>query len=139
MVNATLLLYKRLTVMLKSCTLYCLEVLKASISLILFAVADLQALSPSEEKDETNKKAFATLKSTLWEWIIDHKIVKSRLINKQSTSWSKDEFEVQQRLASFPGCVGGEKRPGTDCLRMRDDFLANLSVQWPSRVRRVRV
>ena len=29
-------------------------------------------------------------------------------------------------LASYPGCVGREKRPGIDCLRMRDHSPKNL-------------
>ena len=32
-------------------------------------------------------------------------------------------------LASYPGRVGGEKRPGIDCLRMRDNSQKNLGIR----------
>ena len=32
-------------------------------------------------------------------------------------------------LASYPGRVGGEKRPGIDCLRMRDHSQKNLGIR----------
>ena len=31
-------------------------------------------------------------------------------------------------VASYLGCVGGEKRPGIDCLRMRDHSQKNLGI-----------
>jgi len=31
-------------------------------------------------------------------------------------------FKSYLRLASYPGRVGGERRPGIDCLRMRGRF-----------------
>ena len=74
MVHAALLLYRKLTVMLKSCIPHYVDVLKASISLILFAVAQLK-ICPSDEKDEIIKEAFARLKGTLWEWIVDSKVI----------------------------------------------------------------
>ena len=33
------------------------------------------------------------------------------------------------QLASYPGRVGGEKRPGIDCLRMRDHSQKNLGIR----------
>ena len=72
MVHAALLLYGKLTVMLKSCTPHYVDVLKASISLILFAVAQLKALCPS---DENVKRAFASLKGTLWNWIVNREVI----------------------------------------------------------------
>ena len=88
MVNATLYLYKQLTAMLKDCSLDNLKVLKASISLILFAVAQLQKHFLSDELDDTNKRAFASLKHTLKNWILNHKVT-------GGFSWSKEEFEVR--------------------------------------------
>ena len=72
MVHAALLLYGKLTVMLKSCTPHDVDLLKASISLILFAVARLKCLCPS---DENIKGAFASLKGALWNWIVDCKVI----------------------------------------------------------------
>ena len=72
MVHAALLLYRKLTVMLKSCTPHYVDVLKASISLILFAVAQLKTLCPS---DENTKGAFASLKGTLWNWIVNREVI----------------------------------------------------------------
>lgn len=71
-VPAALLLYRKLTVMLKSCTPHYVDVLKASISLILFAVAQLKTFCPS---DENIKGAFASLKGTLWNWIVDREVI----------------------------------------------------------------
>ena len=72
MVHAALLLHGKLTVMLKSCTPHYVDMLKASISLILFAVAQLKALCPS---DENVKRAFASLKGTLWNWIVNREVI----------------------------------------------------------------
>ena len=33
-----------------------------------------------------------------------------------------EKDEGRGGLASYPGHLGGEKRPGIDCLRMRDQF-----------------
>ena len=32
-------------------------------------------------------------------------------------------------IASYPGRVGGKKRPGIDCLRMRDNSQKNLGIR----------
>ena len=32
-------------------------------------------------------------------------------------------------LASYPGCVGGERWPGNDCLRMRDHSQKNQGIR----------
>ena len=36
---------------------------------------------------------------------------------------------VRCSLASYPGRVGGEKRPGINCLRMRDHSQKNLGIR----------
>ena len=36
---------------------------------------------------------------------------------------------VASTLASYPGRVGGERRPGIDCLRMRDHSQKNLGIR----------
>ena len=100
MMNAALLLYQRLTVMLKSCTQHYVEVLKTSISLILFAVAQLK-MCPSDEKDKIIKVAFARLKGILWEWIVDRKVIGGSMFGGSlpshyfSGGWkAKEELEV---------------------------------------------
>ena len=98
--NVALLLYQRLTIMLKSCTPHYVEVLKTSISLILFAVAQLSRCS-SDEKDEIIKEAFAHLKGTLREWIVDRKVIGGSVFGGSlptyyfSGKWkAKEELEV---------------------------------------------
>lgn len=72
MVTAALLLYRELTAKFKGCTPHHVDVLKASISLILFSVAQLKVLFSGDETDEI---AFATLKDTLWTWIVDRDVI----------------------------------------------------------------
>ena len=97
-VNAALLLYRRLTIILKGRSQHYVEVLKASISLILFAVAQLKIC---EEKDEISKEAFARLKGILWEWIVDRKVIGGSVFGGSlpshyfSGGWkAKEELEV---------------------------------------------
>lgn len=99
-VNAALLLYRRLTTILKSCSQHYVAVLKASLSLILFAVAQLK-ICPSEEKDEIIKEAFARLKGILWEWIVDRKVIGGSVFGGSLPSYyfsggwkAKEELEV---------------------------------------------
>ena len=99
-VNAALLVYRRLTIMLKSRSPHYVEVLKASISLILFAVAQLK-ICPSDEKDEVIKEAVARLKGILWDWIVDRKVIGGSMFGGSlpshyfSGGWkAKEELEV---------------------------------------------
>ena len=101
MVNTAVMLYRSLTYKLKTCTTHCVDVLKASISLVLFAVAQLKAFCPSDEKyqkDETIEDAFGFLKSILSEWIVDRAVIGGSFLGGDvSTSWklkSKEELEV---------------------------------------------
>ena len=101
MVTATLVLYRQLTVVLKSCTPHYVEVLKASISLILFALAQLKALCPNEEADKIIKEDFARLKGTLGEWVADREVIGGSLFGGYvstkyySGGWKpKGELEV---------------------------------------------
>ena len=101
MVTATLMLYRQLTVVLRSCTPHYVDVLKASISLILFAVAQLKTLCPNEEADKIFKEAFAHLKGTLWEWVVDREVIGGSFFGGYvptryySGSWKpKEELEV---------------------------------------------
>ena len=74
MVTAALLLYRELTAKLKSRTPHHVDVLKASISLILFSVALLKVLFSGEVADEI-VVAFASLKDTLWNWIVHPDVI----------------------------------------------------------------
>jgi len=105
MVKAAVLLYRQLSITLKSLTPHLVAVLKASISLILFSVSQLKVLCPSDDKyqkDEIITRAFARLKGTLWEWIVDHAVIGASVFGGplpvyyySSSSWkSKEELEV---------------------------------------------
>ena len=39
-----------------------------------------------------------------------------------SDVWKYIEKSAESNIASYPGRVGGERRPGIDCLRMRCRF-----------------
>ena len=101
MVTAALMLYRSLTYKLETRTTHCVEVLKASISLILFAVAQLKMLCPINEKDEVIKDTFATLKKVLWEWIVGREVIGGSVFGgylptpSSSAMWKpKEELEV---------------------------------------------
>lgn len=101
MVTATLMLYRQLTVVLRSCTPHYVDVLKASISLILFAVAQLKTLCPNEEADKIIKEAFARMKGTLGEWVVDREVIGGSFFGGYvparyySGNWKpKEELEV---------------------------------------------
>ena len=101
MVVAALKLYRSLTYKLKTRTTHCVEVLKASISLVLFAVAQLKAFCPSDENDEVIKGTFASLKDTLWKWIVDREVIGGSVFGGylptylSSAVWKpKEELEV---------------------------------------------
>ena len=99
-INAALLLYRRLTIRLKSRSPHYVEVLKASISLILFAVAQLK-IYPSDEKEEIVEESLARLKGILWEWIVEREVIGGFMFGGSlpshyfSGGWkAKEELEV---------------------------------------------
>ena len=99
--NAAVMFYRYLSNKLKTRATHCVDVLKASISLILFAVAQLKAFYSSDEKhrkDETVEEAFGFLKGTLSEWIADRAVIGGSFLGGDvSASWkskSKEELEV---------------------------------------------
>ena len=98
-------LFNRLTHKLKTCASHCVDVLKASISLILFAIAELKALLPSNktyQKDEIIAKRFGNLKDSLWHWIVCSNVIGGSVFggtlpvqSSSSSSWKKkEELEV---------------------------------------------
>jgi len=107
MTDATLLLFRKLAYKLKTCTPHCVDVLKASISLILYAVAQLKALYPDDEKYPIITRAFASLKGTLWEWIVDRAVIGGSVFGgtlptRYYSSWKrKEELELWQSLLAL--------------------------------------
>ena len=104
MVIAALMLYRSLTYKLKTRATHCVEVLKASISLILFAVAQLKVLCPTNEKDEVIEGTFANLKNVLLEWIGNHEVIGGPVFGgylptyTSLAAWKpKEELEVLHR------------------------------------------
>ena len=52
----------------------------------------------------------------------------SRSGERSQISWAYYPNMVMTNVASYPGCMGGERRPGIDCLRMRDHSQKNLGI-----------
>ena len=108
MVTAALLLYRELTAKLKSRTPHHVDVLKASISLILFSVALLKVLFSGEVADEI-VVAFASLKDTLWNWIVHPDVIGGSVFGGALPSnlssmgkWMrKEELELWQSLLTL--------------------------------------
>jgi len=100
MVKAAVLLYKELSIVLKSLAPHLVAVLKASLSLILFSVAQLKALCPSDDKYQKEIiSAFIDLKSILWNWIVSREVIGGSLfggtVASKASSWkTKEELEV---------------------------------------------
>ena len=100
--NAAVMLYRCLSNKLKTCATHCVDVLKTSISLILFAVAQLKAFCPSDErhqKDEAIEQAFSFLNGILSGWIVDRAVIGGSLFggSLSATSWkstSREELKV---------------------------------------------
>ena len=113
MVNTAVMLYRCLTYKLKTCTTYCVDVLKASISLVLFAVAQLKAFCPSDEKyqkDEAIEEAFSSLKGILSGWIVDRAVIGGSLFggSLSAASWkstSKEELKVIKNATVQTQCT----------------------------------
>ena len=99
-----LLLYRELTLKLKSRTPHHVDVLKASVSLILFAVAQLKG----DKKDKVSKQIFTGLKGALWCWIVDRKVIGGSVFGgslpKNDSAmgmWKpKEELDLWQSLLS---------------------------------------
>ena len=109
MVTGTLQLYRQLTAVLKSRTQHCVEVLKHSISLILIAVAQLKTCFPFSEKGEFIRRAFLSLKDTLWIWIVQVEVIGGSVFGGALPSnlssmgkWMrKEELELWQSLLTL--------------------------------------
>ena len=96
LVDASLLLYRRQSAILKSSEHH-VTVFKASIALLLFALSRLNALCPDDEKSHKDKKmkeAFEKLKTTLWEWIANHGVIGGSLFGGTISHW-KGDLELQ--------------------------------------------
>jgi hypothetical protein len=91
MVDASLLLCKKLAVKLTSPARHYVEVFGASISFLFFAIHIVAAL-PFEEKI---KVALDTLKLILWEWITNREVIGGSFFGSNTQlSLAKEEVQV---------------------------------------------
>ncbi len=100
MVDASLLLCSRLRPKLLSSTF--VELLKASFSLVLFAIAKFNTVCPNEEKYSKNEKvagALGKLKGSLKGWITDRKVIGGSMFGGSvNTRWWSAEEEIKVHL-----------------------------------------
>ena len=98
LVDATLLLIRRLLAILKSAEHH-VKVLQASTSLTLFSISRLNSLCLDKEKahkDEKIKAAFGELKEIFWKWITNSNVIGGSVFgaNVRSRYW-KGELELE--------------------------------------------
>ena len=99
MVKASQLLYDLFSAKLKRPLNHYVDVLKDSISLILFSIAHLNPVCPSEERSGIAKTAFNMLQTTLWKWITDPDVIGGSLFGGRIIPYTKldkaeEEFKV---------------------------------------------
>ena len=78
MVKASLLLYNLLSTKLRHSYDYYVDLLKNSISLMLFSIAELNSICPPDErteKDHTVQNTFDGLHTTLRKWIVHPDVI----------------------------------------------------------------
>jgi len=103
MVNASQLLYNLLSAKLKRPYDYYVDVLKDSISLMLFSIAQLNSVCPSEERSERDdivKAAFDGLQTTVGRWIADSDVIGGSLFGGRIMRYARldkaeEEFKVE--------------------------------------------
>ncbi len=103
MVDASLILCRRLTLKLLSGTF--VELLKASFSLVLFAIAKFNTVCPNEEKYSKNEKvagSLGKLEGYLKGWITDRKVIGGSMFggSVKPRYWSAEE-----EIAVYPICT----------------------------------
>ena len=99
MVKASQLLYNLLSAKLKRPLNHYVDVLKDSISLILFSIAHLNPVCPPEERSGIAKAVFNMLHTTLWKWITDPAVIGGSLFGGHLIQYTKldkaeEEFKV---------------------------------------------
>jgi len=103
MVKASQLLYNLLSAKLKRPHDYYVDVLKDSISLVLFSIAQLNSVCPSEERSERDdivKAAFDGLQTTVGRWIADSDVIGGSLFGGRIMRYAwldkaEEEFKVE--------------------------------------------
>lgn len=99
MVKASQFLYNLFSAKLKRPLNHYVDVLKDSISLILFSIAHLNPVCPSEERSGIAKAAFNMLDTTLWKWITDPAVIGGSLFGGRIVQYTRldkaeEEFKV---------------------------------------------
>ena len=99
MVDASLLLFTSLQPQMNSTRKNYVEMLKASISLVLFAAAQLLTVySKANEQQEATEKVRTVLhrlQDMLWKWITNSKVIGGSIFGGSVKSWkAKEEIEV---------------------------------------------
>ena len=92
MVKASQLLYHQLSAKLKPHCDHFVNVLKTSISLVLFSIAQLNSVRPSEERskdDGITKVAFSGINTTLWKWITDPAVIGGSLFGGHVITYTR--------------------------------------------------
>ena len=105
MVNASQLLYNLLSAKLKHRFDHCVDVLKYSISLMLFSIAQLRSVCPSEERSDIVKAAFDGLQTTLWKWITDPAVIGGSLFGGSILSGRLYQAEWEFKVDTCNLCV----------------------------------
>lgn len=95
MVKASLLLYNLLSAKLSRSYDYYVDLLKDSISLMLFSIAQLNSISPPDEKDDTIQRTFDGLQTTLWKWIVHPDVIGGSVFGARILTNSKREEELK--------------------------------------------
>ena len=95
MVKASLLLYNLLSAKLSRNYDYYVDLLKDSISLMLFSIAQLNSISPPDEKDDTIQRTFDGLQTTLWKWIVHPDVIGGSVFGARILTNSKREEELK--------------------------------------------
>jgi len=128
------MLFIRLTQKLKTCTSHCVDVLKASISLILFAIAELKVLLPSDktyQKDEIIAKRFANLKDSLWHWIVCSKVIGGSVFGGTLPvqSSSSSSWKTKEELVVIPVVIHALKYFDLSCVTRASVWQSLLSLE----------
>ena len=105
MVKASLLLYNLLSAKLSRNYDYYVDLLKDSISLMLFSIAQLNFICPPDErkeKDDTIQSTFDGLQTTLWKWIVHSDVIGGSVFGGgRIFTNSKREEELKVVICSF--------------------------------------
>ena len=110
MVKASQLLYNLFSAKLKCSLTHYVDVLKDSISLILFSIAQLNPVCPSEERSSIAQAVFNGLHTTLWKWITDPAVIGGSLFGSHLIQYTKldkaeEEFKVDNCILNVSSLI----------------------------------